>query len=197
MSIRGAIAFAGSAAVASSLDGVARSLTAAPPALTLCTGFALLILSLRVDNSTHAIAWRTWSVAALSGGCAGLSLLCTTPSAPRDVNVRVPRNHIAADLFDALDRLDADPAAFDRHIIDVTGTWTPSTEQGAATISRRVMSCCAADAIDVGFDVISTHKVPVSAGTWARVSGRVRVQLRDGELRYEIGDATVRRAPLR
>jgi uncharacterized membrane protein YcgQ (UPF0703/DUF1980 family) len=194
MSVRAALAFAGGAAVASALDGAARSLTAASPALTFCAGAALIILSVQANNSAGAISWRKFLVATLAGGCAGLSLLCTAPAAPRDVTARVPRNHVAADLFDTLDRLDADPAAFDRRIIDVSGTWTPATAQGAATISRRVMSCCAADAIDVGFDVIPSREIQVPSGQWVRAAGRVRVRLRNGELRYEIFDAAIRKA---
>jgi uncharacterized membrane protein YcgQ (UPF0703/DUF1980 family) len=110
------------------------------------------------------------------------------------MSVRVPHNHVAADLFDALDRLDADPTSFDRRIVAVSGTWTPATAQSAATVSRRVMSCCAADAIDVGFDVIASGKVTIQTGAWVRVEGRVQVRLRDGELRYEIADATIRKA---
>jgi hypothetical protein len=194
VNVRGALAFAGSAAIASVFDGAARSLTAAPPAFTFCAGAALLAISVRADHSSRAASWRMWAIATIAGGCAGLSLLHASPSAPRDVSVRVPRNHIAADLFDALDQLDADPAAFDRRIIVVSGTWTPATTQRAATVSRRVMSCCAADAIDVGFDVIRNREVTIHAGTWVRVEGRVRVRLRDGDLRYEVAGAAIRKA---
>jgi hypothetical protein len=188
------LAFAGSAAIASSINGAAASLTAAPPVLTLCAGVALLALSMHAHNSSHAITWRRWSVAVLAGGCVGLALQRAVPSAPSDVSARVPRNHVAADLFDALDQLDADPAVFDRRVIDVSGTWTSATARAAATVSRRVMSCCAADAIDVGFDVFPAGKVTIQPGAWVRVSGRVRVRLRDGELRYELAGAAIRKA---
>ena len=194
VNVCGALAFAGSAAIASALDGAARSLTAAPSAFTFCAGVALLALSVRADRSARAVSWRTWTFATLAGGCAGLSLMHASPSAPHDMSVRVPRNHIAADLFDALDQLDADPAAFDRRIVAVSGAWTPATAQRAATVSRRVMSCCAADAIDVGFDVIPNRTLTIHSGSWVHVEGRVRVRLRDGELRYEIAEAAIREA---
>ena len=197
MSVCRTLAFAGAAAIASALDGTARSLTAASPAFTFCAGTALVALSMRGNRAARAIAWREWTVSILAGGCAGFSLLFAAPSAPRDVGVRVPRNHIAADLFEALDRLDADPAAFEQRNIEVSGTWTPANTQGTATVSRRVMSCCAADAIDVGFDVAPIGDVRVRPGAWVRVAGRVRVRLRDGDLRYEIEDALVRPAPPR
>jgi hypothetical protein len=140
----------------------------------------------------RSVTWRTFVPSALAGACAGLWLLGVGPSGARDVSTRVPRGHVVADLFDALDRLDAEPSAFDGRIISVSGTWTPATDRGAATVSRRVMSCCAADAVDVGFDVAPIGAVRVRAGAWVRVSGHVRVRLRDGDLRYEIGRATVR-----
>src|SRR5580704_4589046 len=69
VSVRGALAFAGSAAIASSINGAAASLTAAPPVLTLCAGALLLALSMHANNFSHAITWHRWSVAALAGGC--------------------------------------------------------------------------------------------------------------------------------
>jgi hypothetical protein len=188
------LAFAGAAALVSALDGAARSLTAAPPILTFCAGAALLMLSVKFSTASHAITRRRWFIAALAGVCAGLTLSHATPSGPRDVVALVPRNHIAADLFDALDELDANPAVFDHRTIEVSGTWTPPSAQSTATISRRVMSCCTADAVDVGFDVVTKDAGHLQPGAWVRVSGRVRGRLRDGELRYDIVDASVRRA---
>jgi hypothetical protein len=186
---RAALAFAGGAAVAAALDGAARTLTAAPPAFTLCAGVALIVISVR------AMVWRTVLPALLAGACAGLWLTNAAPSGPRDIGARAPHGHIAADLFDALDSLDANPGAFDGRTIEVSGTWTPASAREAATVSRRVMSCCAADAMDVGFDVKSSRTLRARPGAWVRVSGHVRVRLRDGEMRYEIEDAVVRPAP--
>lgn len=188
MNPRAALAFAGGGAIAAALDGAARTLTSAPPPLTLCAGIALSMLAVR------SVMWRTSVPALLAGVCAGMWLSSAAPSNPRDVGVRAPRSHIAADLFDALDRLDTDPGAFNGRTISVSGMWMPASARGAATVSRRVMSCCTADAIDVGFDVAPSGAVRVRAGVWARVSGRVRVRLRDGDMRYEIEATTVRPA---
>jgi hypothetical protein len=190
---RAALAFAGSAAAVAALDGAARALTAASPALTLCAGAALVVIAFR----GRGLARRSMSLAVLGGACAGLWLSGAAPPGPRDVVARAPRGHIAADLFDALDALDANPAAFDGRAIAVSGTWTPAGALGAASVSRRIMSCCAADAVDVGFDVTPNAEAHVDAGAWVLVSGRVHVRLRDGELRYELGAATVRPAPAR
>ncbi|HEY5093648.1 MAG TPA: hypothetical protein VII69_00870 [Candidatus Eremiobacteraceae bacterium] len=191
MNVRAALAFAGSATAAAALDGAARALTAAPPALTLCAGVALIVIA------SQGLARRTFALALLGGACAGLWLSSAAPSGPRDVIARAPRGHVAADLFDALDALDANPAAFDARTITVSGTWTPASARGAASVSRRVMSCCAADAVDVGFDVAPNAAAHVRAGAWVGVSGRVRVRLRNGEMRYELGGAVVVPAPPR
>jgi len=189
MTSRPLLAYAGSAAVAAACDGAVHSLTATPPALTLCAGAALVYLAVRGG------ALRATVAAMLAGASLGLWLPFAAPSAPHDVVVHAPRGHIEADLFEALDLLDADPSAFDGRVIAVSGTWTPATASGAATVSRRVMSCCAADAVDVGFDVAPRGDPHVRPGTWIRVSGRVRVRLRAGELRYEIEDAAIQAAP--
>lgn len=185
VSARAALAFAGSAAVAAALDGAAQNLTAGPPVLTFCAGLALIIISMR------ATRWPTLTLAVSCGVCAGLALQGATPPGPRNVGIRSPHGHIAADLFEALDALDADPSAFDGRIIAVSGTWMPATAGGAATVSRRVMSCCAADALDVGFDVEPSGGVRARPGDWVRVSGHVHVRLHNGEMRYEIDNASI------
>jgi hypothetical protein len=185
---RAALVFAGTAAVAAAVDGASGSLTTAPPALTLLAGAALVLFSLR------AVSWRESILASVAGICTGLWLQSAAPFGPHDVRVRAPRGHIAADLFEALDSLDVSPSAFDGRTIAVSGTWMPPDANVRATVSRRVMSCCAADAVDVGFDVAPRGVVRSPAGAWVSVAGRVRVRLRDGDLRYEIDDAVVRPA---
>lgn len=183
------LAVAGSAAVAAACDGAVRALTATPPALTLGAGVVLALIAMRRGSS------RAMAVAVLAGTVVGLWLPLAAQSFPRDVGVHAPRGHIVADLFEALDRLDADPSAFDGRAIAISGTWTPSTATDAATVSRRVMSCCAADAVDVGFDVIPRAEPRIRPGSWVRVSGPVHVRLRAGDLRYEIESAAVTAAP--
>ncbi len=58
-------------------------------------------------------------------------------------------------------------------------------------MARRVMTCCAADAVDVGFDVIPARPIHFASGAQVRVSGVVRASLRDGEIRYALADAVV------
>jgi hypothetical protein len=180
---------AGSATIAAACDGAVRTLTATPPALTLCAGAVLVFLAVRRGASPAT------ALALLAGTVVGLWLPSAAQSLPHDVGVHAPRGHIAADLFEVLDQLDADPSAFDGRVITISGTWAPATMSNAATVSRRVMSCCAADAVDVGFDVAPRADPHVRPGTWVRVSGRVRVRLRAGDLRYEIESADIKPAP--
>jgi uncharacterized membrane protein YcgQ (UPF0703/DUF1980 family) len=96
------------------------------------------------------------------------------------------------DLFEALDRLDSAPNAMLGNTIAVTGTWTPASRDDLATVSRRVVSCCAADAVDVGFDVRLSHDSRVAAGTWVRVDGTVAERVVDGDIRFVLEQSRVR-----
>ena len=76
--------------------------------------------------------------------------------------------------------------------IAVTGTWTPASRDDLATVSRRVVSCCAADAVDVGFDVRPSHDSQVAAGSWVRVDGTVAERVADGDIRFVLEQSQVR-----
>jgi len=96
------------------------------------------------------------------------------------------------DLFEALDRLDSAPNAMLGNVVAVTGTWTPASRADLATVSRRVVSCCAADAVDVGFDVRLSHDSRVAAGTWVRVVGTIAERVVDGDIRFVLEQSQVR-----
>jgi hypothetical protein len=97
------------------------------------------------------------------------------------------------DIFALLDQIDAEPRALLGRRVTVSGEWSPADRNHAATVSRRVMTCCAADAIRVGFDVAPVRPLPLSDGVIVRVSGVLRARLRDGDVRYVIEDALIRR----
>jgi hypothetical protein len=97
------------------------------------------------------------------------------------------------DLFEALDTLDARPGVLLGRHIWVTGAWRPPAGDKLATVSQRVMACCAADAIDVGFDVVPAHMVALPAGESVHVGGIVDEVLHQGEIRYVLRDAAVKR----
>jgi len=163
------------------------SLVSTAPAVTLCAAAALMVIAYR---SARAFAVHL-ALALACGAFAGAWIARLGPPAVRGVESRAPRVHGAADLFDALDALDADPRSLEGRVISVSGTWTPSHDGWPPTISRRIMTCCAADAVDVGFDVDPRAGVRVTSGAWVRVTGRVGVTLRDGDVRYGLVDAIV------
>ena len=95
-----------------------------------------------------------------------------------------------SDLFALLETLDEDPRPLLGQRVTVAGAWG-APGSSPASVSERIMACCAADAVDVGFDVLPARAVNVASRTRVHVSGVVRAVLREGELRYRLEDATV------
>lgn len=180
------LAFVGGLAASVALFSRMAPLVSAPAPVTAGAAAALIAVAYRASRSLAL------HVALALGVLAGAWISSGSAPQVRDVEAHVPHVHGDADLFDALDALDADPSSALGRTIAVSGTWTPPHGGWPATVSRRIMSCCAADAVDVGFDVTPRGRVSIHSGTWVRVSGRIRISLRDGDVRYEIADATVR-----
>jgi hypothetical protein len=163
--------------------GVSSTLVALPSTVVACFSIAMLVLAAKQARQTSSL------VGALAIGVAlGLALPRSLPVGA--VATRSPGGAHDGDLFALLDRLDDDPRAVLGNYVSVTGVWTPPSRGHAATVSRRVMACCAADAIDVGFDVRGARG-PHSAGQAVLVHGFVRAVLADGELRYSLDGARV------
>jgi len=95
------------------------------------------------------------------------------------------------DLFDALQRLDDDPQSLEGTVISVSGRWREDATGAPSSVYRTVMSCCAADAIDAGFDVVPAKHVALPDGLPVRVTGIVRAYVSAGEIRYRLVDASV------
>jgi hypothetical protein len=127
------------------------------------------------------------------GFIAGWTLPGNAPAPWRSVVTRAGPHSSRDDLFDALDALDARPDTLLGRHISVTGVWHPHEGDNLATVSQRVMACCAADAVDVGFDVLPSGRVVLAPGTRVRVGGTVTQALRQGETRYVLRDANVTR----
>jgi len=163
--------------------GASRTLVALPPIVVACFGIAMFALASKQARLTPSLA------GALAIGIAlGLALPRSLPVG--EVATRSPGGVHDGDLFALLDRLDDDPRAVLGSYVGVSGVWTPPSHGHAATVSRRVMACCAADAIDVGFDVHGTCGLQ-SAGQPVIVRGFVHAVLAGGELRYSLDDARV------
>lgn len=172
-------------ALGSVISGAATVLIALPP--------AVLILAAGIVAFMHVRASRSTLIALFTGAALGLALPQTPLENTGSVIARPVGRHPGGDLFALLDRIDRDPASVLGKRVNVTGEWTPPRTGRPATVSRRVMTCCAADAIDVGFDVSPTSPIALAAGTRVRVSGAVQETMRDGDLRYELSAAALRR----
>jgi uncharacterized membrane protein YcgQ (UPF0703/DUF1980 family) len=134
----------------------------------------------------------TIACCAIAGTVCGLGLPPSFDPARSVVMTHAPVRSSATPLFAALEQLDERPQSLLGRRITVSGSWHPPEPGAVAAVSQRVMACCAADAVDVGFDVVPARAVGFAAGESVSVSGIVRASLRDGETRYALTDADVR-----
>lgn len=162
------------------------SLVRMPPAVMITT-VALFAAALVRSPQRRALA-----AALITGIIAGWMLPAAAPGAVQSIVTHAAGRSEHNDLFDALDNLDARPATMLGRRVSVTGIWRPADRDSLATVSQRIMACCAADAVDVGFDVLPASEVAVRAGTRVRVAGIVGEVLREGETRYVLRDADVK-----
>ena len=187
-----AACIAGGAAIAATVTGAAHALASASPIVVAGSGMAAIGLAAldehRKIGRRGFAATLAWSI---GGAVLGLLLPTTAPPAAGAVVARAARLDLRGDIFDVLDLLDRDPGSVVGRAVTVTGSWTPARGGDAATVSRRVMSCCAADAVDVGFDVVTVGGSALPTGAHVRVRGVVASHLRDGELRYVLERSTV------
>jgi uncharacterized membrane protein YcgQ (UPF0703/DUF1980 family) len=156
----------------------------------LATAMALSILAAGARrNDTRCIGGVAgW---ALVGGLAATQLPRTTPALPQTgVITHAPVHDQNVDLFAALARIDASPRSMLGRRISVTGRWMAGAAGRPASVSRRLMTCCAADAVAIGFDVEPSGSQPKSQ-RWVRVTGDLAERLADGEIRYVLEHATV------
>ena len=162
--------------------------TAAFFALALiCSNGSLDPLKLQVLSPKGPV-----TVAFIVGFFAGSTLPGGAPASWQPVVTHATLHSTRDDLFEALDLLDARPDMLLGRRIWVTGVWGPQDADSLATVSQRVMACCAADAVDVGFDVQPARVVAVPAGTRVHVGGIVSEVLRQGETRYVLRAADVK-----
>ena len=167
------------------------ALVSVPAWVTIATA-ALFVVALM--KSCDAADGRLKVLAALTGAVAGCTLPNSAPTSWQSVVTHAAVHSSHNDLFEALDILDTRPATLMGKRIWVTGGWRPQDGDNLATVSQRVMACCAADAVNVGFDVLPAHTVAIPLGVRVRVAGIVSELLRQGETRYVLRDAAVEAA---
>ncbi len=189
MSIRFVAPFIGGMALGAAAIDATGSLVAMPRVVVAIFGFVCLVVS-AIGSPRPELRSGTMSLPAVAAGLA-LALILPKAPLPAPVITRSPGGSHAGDLFALLDALDRDPTAMLERAVTVTGAWTPREGQRPATVSRRVMTCCAADAVSVGFDVEQTRATAARAGASVRVTGILEATMRDGELRYVIRGASV------
>jgi hypothetical protein len=185
MTPRRVLALLSGLALGAAATRASNALTAMPVAFIVTFGVSGAMLALA--DSRHR-----WTAAALlvCGIALGTTLPRSAPQASSAVVTHAVTGPQSGDLFQLLDQIDADPRAMLGRPVTVSGEWSPATGDRAATVSRRVMTCCAADAVRVGFDVIPSHAVRGAEGTPVRVSGILAARFRDGDMRYAIVGAS-------
>ena len=169
----------------SSACGPCAALTSIAPIVLFATGAALVWCASRAQSRS------SYPLVALGIVC-GLLLPSSPPPVAGGVVTHGTGIAMPGDLFDVLDRLDDDPLQVVDRRVSVSGEWAPASVQRPATVSRRIMSCCAADAIAVGFDVELARARQIRAGDWVRVEGVVRERMGDGERRFVLEQSQVR-----
>jgi hypothetical protein len=171
--------------ISASLSGACAALTALPPLVLFATGAMLACCAMAPRRGVGAYP----SIAL--GIVSGLLLPSTPPPVAGAVVTRGAGIALRGDLFDVLDRLDDDPSHVVDRLVSVSGEWGPATTRRPATVSRRIMSCCAADAIAVGFDVELARDRHIEAGAWVRVQGVVHERMYDGDPRFVLEHSKV------
>ena len=176
---------AGGLALGASASGACASLVGLPPAALVAFGcISIAIAAL----STHTA--RSLVLAALAFGV-GCTLAGQAPTSFDVVSSGRSSRGLPADMFAVLDQLDRSPNTVLGRRVVVSGEWSPTSHGHAASVSTRVMACCAADAIHVGFDLVADHEPVFNSGAVVCVGGVLRSALRDGELRYVITHARI------
>ena len=180
----GALVWLAGLSLGAAIAGVSHSLTAMPAPITGAVGaFGVWLGWRQSTNRSHVML--------LACGALFGAMLPREIGAPGAVTTHAVHSLQHADLFDVLDEVDADPGAMLGRRVAVSGDWSPVNGARAATVSRRIMTCCAADAVRVGFDVVPMRAVGFPNGTPVRVSGVLAVRNRDGDVRYVLMDAAV------
>jgi hypothetical protein len=163
---------------------ISSTLVSIAPALLGVVAATLAGLSLRAAART-SVGWL------IAGALFAMTLPSSIDSSDPAVITHAWANVAHDDLIAALEQLDDNPVGLVGRHLAVKGRWQGQTGQAAATVSERIMACCAADAVNVGFDVFPIARVNAPDQSYVSVSGFVRAFLRGGETRYALINARV------
>jgi hypothetical protein len=181
------------AALVTAATGACAALTTIPAPVMFATGIVIVVVCMRSPCGARA----AFIASLLAGAAVGFALPTSPPPAPGRVATRGAGMPLRGDLFDVLDRLDDDPAGIVGRAVSVAGQWAPASTGADATVSRRVVNCCAADAVALGFDVEPVRAQAIASGAWVRVTGVVTRSMHDGEVRFVLMRASVSAVKLR
>jgi hypothetical protein len=172
-------------------SGASVLLVAEPPIVVAAFGLLALSLTFRARRDRDGRERVRLGLVSLLGLILGMTLSRPPLFADHVITKPPGIKGLSGDLFTLLDRIDREPQALLGTRVVVSGDWQPAAAGHAASVSRRVMLCCAADAVRVGFDVTPRSNPSLAAGTPACVEGFVRMQMHDGDVRYVIDRALV------
>lgn len=187
MSHRFAMTLVAGVATGAACSGSSDALTAMPKPIVAAFGLVSLGLAVAARLRPRRLFINIFAL----GMLLGVSLPRVSPPPVGTVVTHGAGGAHRGDLFELLDQIDAHPQAVVGRRVTVSGEWSPAAGNRDATVSRRVMTCCAADAVRVGFDVTPSRGQRLPTGMPVCVTGMLRSQLRDGDLRYVIQGASV------
>lgn len=170
-------------ALSAAATGASDVLTALPFLVVGAFGLSGAALALAFALARHRC---TCAILVACGVVLGTMLPRSAPRASGAVVTHAVSGSRRGDLFELLEQIDADPRALLGRRVTVSGEWSRADGIHTEAVSRRIMACCAADAVRVGFDVIPSHEQQLPADARVRVTGVLRSRLLDGDLRYVI-----------
>ncbi len=178
------------AAVSGSLLGVVcrgtADLTRVPAVVLVVVGFFGALLAGRNGARERPLIL----CAALLAGFVSTALLPRVDASPPRVS-QIDVRGAQGDIPELLARLDDDPRLLLGRTLQVDGRWRNRAGERPATVSQTLMSCCAADAVTVGFDVYPRHAPDIRDGASVRVAGVLTARMVDGMTRYALADGRV------
>jgi hypothetical protein len=153
----------------------------------------MLMTAIAITTALFCTARFGVVISSLAAGTV-LSLGFPSSLVPPSVHVltHAPALVRGVDLFDALEKLDESPDELVGKRISVKGLWRSARSGAKAAVYQIVMACCAADAVDVGFDVVPRSTVRIPDASEVTVIGIASIVSESGDTRFELRAAQVK-----